>query len=206
MVISFFQQTINSIQGSIDSLGFLESTLFRLIFFTFIILIYAIFVFYSYRFFSRKNIFEFNMRQYVNSEHPILSPIIGISIYLVEYVILLPFLVIIWFSFYSLFILLLALNLDIQNVLLIAASLIASIRISSFVSEKISQELAKLIPFTFLALALTGERFFSISFLLERFQEVPDLFSSIPIYLIFIALVEFGMRIFDAIAIFSRKE
>lgn len=197
---------MDSFQNLIGLGNITESVIFRLIFFTFVILIYGVFVFYSYRFFSRKNIFEFNMKEYINSEHPILSPLIGIFVYLLEYAIILPFLVIVWFSFYSIFILLLALSLEIQMVLLISASLIASIRMSSFISEKISQELAKLLPFTFLALALTGERFFSIPFLLERLQEVPDLLSSIPIYLVFIALVEFSMRLFDAIRIFFSNE
>ena len=198
----------NSIIGpTIETLSALgDSLLIRLAFFTIVILAYSLFVFYSYKFFSKKNLFEFNFNEYLYTIHPTISSFFGFFVYLVEYILVLPFLVIIWFGFYSIFLLILAKNLDIQTVLLVSAALITSIRISSFVSQNLSQDLAKMLPFTLLALAITGERFFSIEFLFERLSSIPSLLGSLPIYLLFILGVEIIFRVVDAVKIFVLKE
>jgi hypothetical protein len=188
------------------SSGFFQSTLFRLTFFTAIILVYSLFFYYSYKLFSKKNLFNFNFNSYIDIAHPRLSSVLGFFVYLIEYLIILPFFVIIWFGFYSIFLLILARNLDIAAILLVSTSLIVVIRISSFMSRTLSQDLAKLLPFTLLALAITGERFFSIDLLAQRISEIPFLLSSFPIYLLFIFGVEFLLRFLDALKIFILKE
>lgn len=200
---------MNVIQSIIDSANSLfptNSLYFQLSFYTVLIVIYSLFVFYSYKLFSKKNLFEFNFKQYLNTNHPTSSSILGFLVYLIEYLIILPFFVLLWFGFYSFFLLLLAKNLEIQTILLISTALIASIRITSFVSYNLSQDLASMLPFTVLALAITGEQFFSVSFFMERFAEVPLLFSSFAVYLVFIFIIEFILRFFDAIKIFVLRE
>lgn len=191
---------------SLVSLGLLQSTFFRLTFFTIVIILYALFVFFSYKLFSKKNLFDFDFKGYVYSSHPTISSFFGFFVYLIEYIVVLPFFVIIWFSFYVIFLSVLARNLELQTVLLICTSLIAAIRVSSFTSQTLSQDLAKMLPFTLLALALTGERFFSMELLLNKFSDIPSMISSFPIYLFFIFAVEILFRFIDATKIFIFRE
>jgi hypothetical protein len=208
MVIEFLQEGVfGSIFKTLSDLGIFQSTIFRLAFFTAVILAYSLFVFYSYRLFSKKNLFDFNFNEYLNTANPTITSIFGFFLYIVEYIFILPFFIILWFGFYSIFLLILARNLEIQTILLISSALISAIRISSFASESLSKDLAKMLPFTLLALALVGERFFSLELLLERFSAIPSLISSLPIFLLFIFGVEIVLRFFDAINIFVlRKE
>lgn len=199
---SFFRSYL----GELSSSGLLQSTLFQIFTFTAIILVYSLFVFYSYRLFSKKNLFDFNFSQYLNTDHAAITSLFGFLVYLLEYLIILPFFIVIWFSFYSIFLLILARNLEVQTILLICTALIASIRISSFTNENLSQDLAKMLPFTLLALALMGERFFSLELIIDRILTIPTLFSLIPIYLVFLFIIEFLFRFVDAVKIFIIKE
>ncbi len=202
----FGGEILEQIPEVFSSSALLQSTIFRLISFTVLILVYSLFIFYSYKLFSRKNLFNFNFKEYLYSSHPTISSFFGFFVYLVEYIVVLPFFIVIWFGFYSIFLLVLAKNLEINTILLVCTALISAIRISSFTSQNLAQDLAKMLPFTLLALALTGERFFSLNLILERISEIPELLSLIPTYLIFIFLVEIIFRFFDAIKIFVFRE
>ena len=89
---------------------------------------------------------------------------------------------------------LMAKGIDIGTILLISAALVAAVRITSYISEDLSKDLAKMIPFTLLAIAITTSGFFNISDLLSRIKDIPSLFSSIPYYLLFIVAIELIMR------------
>ena len=66
--------------------------------------------------------------------------------------IILPFLFLFWFTVFSLFLLLLSESQNAEQILLISAAIIASTRISAYISEDLSKDLAKIFPFTVLAL------------------------------------------------------
>ena len=79
-------------------------------------------------------------------------------------------------------------------------------RVSSYVSETLSKDLAKMVPFTLLAIAITRPGFFSISSLIERMSEIPNLFSNVPYYLIFIVMIELTARVIDFVRNFNYQE
>lgn len=170
-----------------------------LAFFTTVIVIYALFVYHFYRFLARKNIIELNLNQYSQYAHPSLIKIFASILYIIEYIILLPILTFFWFSVLAILILILAKGLEVKTILLISAALVASVRITSFVTEDLSKDLAKMLPFTLLAIAITTAGFFDISLFFNRISEIPSLFSHIPYYLVFIISIELLMRIFELI-------
>jgi len=170
-----------------------------LTFFTAVIVIYSIFVFYFYRFLAKKNIIELNLNQYNQYENPTLVKALAAFFYIIEYIILLPFLTFFWFSIFSTLILLLSKNITIETTLLISAALVASIRITSYVNEDLAKDLAKMLPFTLMAVAITTTGFFDVPVFLNRMSEIPSLFSSIPYYLIFVVIIELIMRITESI-------
>lgn len=172
-----------------------SNLLFTLLFFTGLIVVYAVFVYFFYRYLAKKNLIGINLSKYNNSEHAVTLKFLAIVFYIVEYLVILPVLTFFWFAVLSILVLIMAESLSVSSVLLISAALVASVRITSYVSSKLSQDLAKMLPFTLLAIALTNPAFFEVSSLLMRFKEIPLLFSNFTYYLGFIVIVELVMRV-----------
>ncbi len=173
--------------------------LFTLTFFTAVIVVYSIFVFYFYRFLAKKNIIELNLSQYNQYKNPATVKLFAVFFYIIEYIILLPVLTFFWFSILAILILTLAEGISIEVILLISAALVAAVRATSYVSESLSKDLAKMLPFTLLAIAITKPAFFNVEALFARMTEIPSLFVNIPYYLLFIIAVELIMRFVDFI-------
>lgn len=165
-----------------------------LLFFTALIVIYSIFVFYFYRYLAKKNLIELNLNQYNIYQNKILIKLFAAIFFTIEYVILLPVLTFFWFAILSILILVLAKGLEVHTILLIAAALVASVRTTSYVSENLSQDLAKMLPFTLLGIAITTAGFFDPASIFEKITEIPTLFTNVPYYLLFIVAVELIMR------------
>lgn len=172
-----------------------SSPLFVLLFFTAVIVAYAVFVFYFYKILAKKNLVDLNLSKYNNSSNAGFSKILAVIFYILEYLIIMPVLTFVWFTVLAILILILTDSLAISTVLVLSAALVASVRVTSYISQQLSQDLAKMLPFTLLALALTQPEFFQISSFLERLVEIPQLIVAIPYYLIFIVAVELIMRI-----------
>jgi len=170
---------------------------FTLLFFTAVIVIYSVFVYYFYKFLAKKNIIELNLNQYNRSEHPSAVKFFAAVFHIVEYMIILPVVTFFWFLVLSILILILAEGVTVSMALLISAALVASVRITAYVSENLSKDLAKMLPFTLVAIALTKPGFFDTAMLMTRIGEIPALFSNIPYYLIFIIAIELIMRVFS---------
>lgn len=190
--LEIFQNIVGMFQGE-------QSLLVVLLFFTGLIVIYSIFVFYFYRFLAKKNIIKLNLNQYNQAQHPFFSKFLAIILYVFEYVLIIPIATIFWFVVLSIFLLIISKSTDVASVILISAALISSIRVTSYISEDLSRDLAKMLPLTLLALALTDSSFFSIKVVMERFAEIPSMFQYVPYYLLFIVGLEFIMRLFDMV-------
>ncbi len=168
-----------------------------LTFFTTVIVLYSIFVFYFYRFLAKKNIIELNLSQYNQYSNAITVKIFAGIFYIIEYIVILPILTFFWFSILSILTLFLAKGINVSTVLLISAALVTAVRVTSFVSEDLAKDLAKMLPFTLLAIAITTAGFFDISMFFSRIAEIPALFSNIPYYLLFIISIELIMRVIE---------
>ncbi len=173
------------------------SLILTLAFFTAVIVVYSVFVFYFYQFLAKKNLIEFNLSQYNKYSNPSIVKFFAFIFYIVEYIILLPVVTFFWFSVLAILILLLSKGIGTATILLISAALVASVRVTSYVNEDLSRDLAKMLPFTLLAIAITTAGFFNIGALLSRISEIPSLFYNIPYYLLFIVAIELIMRFTD---------
>lgn len=188
-------EIFNDIMNTLSGEG---NLLFTLLFFTSVIVIYAVFVFYFYRYLAKKNIIGLNLSQYSESESS--QKIIATFFYIIEYLIILPILTFFWFAVFAILILVLAEGIGASTVLIISAAFVAAVRVTAYISEKLSQDLAKMIPFTLLAIAITKPNFFDVSALISRFAEIPALFSNIAYYLMFIVILELIMRFSELIS------
>lgn len=165
---------------------------------------YSIFVYFTCKIFSRKNLIDFNFMKRVSQNSTGLS-FLGFILYIVEYLVIVPVFVFLWFGFYSVFIFLMAKNFSVDQVLMVSAALVASIRATSFFKERISQDLATIFPLTFLFFVLSGEQSLEFRTFIEKFSEISSLFNNIIVYLLFIFAVEMIFRIIDAFRVFILK-
>jgi hypothetical protein len=167
---------------------------------TIVIVIYAVFIWKLYRFISQKNLFHFNLSQYNKAEHPVMIKIFATILYLVEYILLVPFLIFAWFVIFTLFLVFLTDSLDFDKILLIAVTIIAAIRMTAYIpkyGQDLSREIAKLVPFTLLAVSLLTPGFFNFARVIGHLGQIPALLSVILNYLLFIIILEIVLRLFD---------
>lgn len=195
VISNFFLSYTNSRYGPI----------FQILIVSFLIIVYGVFIFYFYRFLAKKNIIELNLNKYNKSSHEGLIKMFSIIFYILEYIIILPIITFFWFMVLSILIMVLSEGIGLDMVLLISAALIASVRVSSYINENLSQDMAKTLPFTLLGVALTKPRFFNLESQFLRIQEIPELLGSVFYFILVIIALEFIMRIYDLFSSFNYK-
>jgi len=210
-VVGGFSEGILEVYNNFLSILPLRAQAFiNLFLLVFLVVIYSVFIWKFYRFISTKNLLGLNLNKYNKSQHPFFAKLFAGFFYLIEYVIILPFLIFFWFSIFTLFLIFLTEDLSVTTVLIISATIIASIRVTSYIpkyGENLSKELAKLLPFMLLAVSLLSPNFFNIERILSHIKEIPGFFGQITTYLIFIVLFEIILRFFDFIfSLFELEE
>ena len=175
--------------------------------YTMFILLYSVFIWKFYKFLARKDIIKLNLKQYNRTQNPGLEKFFAIVLNSVEYIIILPFLVLFWFSILAFFILILSESSDVLHIMLITGAIIAATRVTSYISEDLSKDLAKIFPFTILATFLLNPDFFNVGRLFEKIIQIPSIFENIVIFMVFIFVIEFILRGFYSIVelIYSDK-
>ena len=88
---------------------------------------------------------------------------------------------------------------SLETILVLSASLVSAVRVTAYVSEELSSDLAKVLPLALLALILVEPDFFSIDLFISRFSQVSGFFTNILYYLFFIVLLELILRAVDFI-------
>ena len=161
------------------------------------IVVYSIFVWKFYKSIAKKNLMSLNLSKYNKSKHPTATKLIAGGLYLAEYALILPILIFLWFTVFTLLLIFITEDLAIGTLLIIAGTVIAAIRMTSYHSEELAKDIAKLIPFTLLATSLLNPQFFSVERIFGLFAQIPSLFGEIGIYLFFIILLELVLRGFD---------
>ncbi|MAG61756.1 hypothetical protein CMI43_03000 [Candidatus Pacearchaeota archaeon] len=197
---------IEILQGTLNVFPDDQKVLFSLIIYTILILMYSIFIWKFYRFLASRDIIQLNLSQYNYSNHPIIEKIAAIGLYALEYLIILPFLVFFWFSILSIFLLVLSESQNTLQILLISAAIIASTRVTSYISEDLSKDLAKILPFTILAAFILGSSFFNVEGVIDKISQIPSLFDNIVTFVVFIFIIEFIFRLLFSIFQFVKSK
>jgi len=178
----------------------------NLFFLILLVFLYSFFVWKFYRFVAKKNIFGLDLNQYNKTEHPFFTKVFAGGFYFLEYIIILPFMIFFWFAIFTLFLILLTDSLEVGTLLTVAAVIVATIRLSCYYKEDLAKDLAKLLPFTLLAVSLLNQSSFNFERILSHFAAIPSYFNKILIYLLFIVLLEVVLRFFDFIFSLFRLE
>lgn len=113
-----------------------------------ILAFYCYVVLLSYRKLSKRDMFEIHLED----KHG-LGKIFEVAAYVLRYIILFPIYTIFWFIFLSYTIILLG-AINFTHILFLAALILAATRLLAYFSEDSAKEIAKLLPFVFLAAVL----------------------------------------------------
>jgi len=161
-----------------------------------LIFVYCFLIWEFYRFISKRDILDFNLDKYTLSGSSFFAKISGGFFYFLEFLFLLPMMILISFAFFSFLLIgLIETSISVSHILLISATIISVIRLSTYYSESFSQEIAKLLPLTLLAVAITRSDLFDITKLFSGLSQIPSLMGEISIYFLFIFLLEFLLRL-----------
>lgn len=161
------------------------------------IIIYSLIIWKFYQSISKKNLWGLNLSKYNTSKHPVMYKLFAGALYFVEYLLIMPFLIFLWFTLFTILLILITESLEISALLIISATTIAAIRMLAYHHEDLAKDVAKLIPFTILATSLLNPNFFSIERIATQITQISGVFSQILIYLFFIVLLEFVLRALD---------
>ncbi len=197
---NFTQEVVGAYNAFITSLPAAFQSFINLFLLVVLIVVYSIFIWKFHRFIAKKNIFGLNLNQYNKSNHPLFTKIVAGSFYLLEYIIILPFLIFFWFAVFTLFLIFLTNDLAIKTILTLAVTIIAAIRMTSYIpkyGESLAREVAKLLPFTLLAISLLNPGFFDFERVISQLSQIPGLFGQILNFLVFIVVLEILLRFFD---------
>lgn len=169
-----------------------------------LVVIYSVMVWKFYQFVSKKNPLGLNLNEkYKPSEHSFGTRFIVGLLYFAEYVLILPLLIFAIFGVFTLFLIVLSSSEDVSQILIISATVIASIRITAYYKENLSQEIAKILPFMLLAVAvLNPATFTQVQYVEKIFTQlinIPNFLSQIWSYLLFIIVIEVVLMFFDTI-------
>jgi len=200
-------EIINAYNGFLSNMPAGTRSFINLFLLVILIVAYSIIFWKFYRFIATKNIFGLNLNKYNKSNHRTIEKILAGLLYLVEYIIIIPFLIFFWFAILTFFLLLLTVNIEISTILVISALVISAIRMTSYYKEDLSKELAKLLPFNLLAIAMLTPGFFNLERILENFSLLSGFFDKVIVYLIFMIILEIVLRFFDFIfSLFGLEE
>jgi hypothetical protein len=169
-------------------------------FFAFIagIAIYSLFVWYFYRFISRRAALTEIIRHFDKRENRSRATII---IHSIMYIILFPIIIFVWFTVLAFFIYIIAEGMPLYIAIFISMTIIAVVRVLSYYREEAAKEVAKMIPYAILSFLLTSVAIYANpNFFLDKdLHSIPDTFianiEGIITAVLFVSAIEFTFRI-----------
>ena len=163
--------------------------------FTVGVAIYAIVIFNLYRFMSRRDIFNLDFSKYEESRHPALRKTLHLIFHVAKYLLIFPLFAFFWFGVLVVMVALLSKTKEVEDLLLVAMAVLTSVRVTSYYTEDLSRDIAKILPFALLGIFLIDLRYFDLSTSTELLNRVGGEWRSIFYYWVFVILLEVVLRI-----------
>jgi len=192
--------------GFYDSFFTNTNLAFNVLFLALVLVVASLFIWQFYRSTSRRNLIELDLKRYNNVSHPLEGKLFAVFLYFVEYIIIMPLLIIFWFAGLFFVLVLIAKQRTLGEVLFISAALITAIRILAYYNGEISKELGKLFPFITLSVFLLSPGDFNFIGSLNTLTSLADSFRNILSYILVIFAVEIVLRFIYTIYAFWESE
>jgi len=147
------------------------------------IAIYSILIWHFYRFIARRDCFKLTTRKH------------GKIISFLKYFFLFPFVAFIFFLGFSLLLLFLSKNYEVTTVLSTSFAIITAIRITAYYSEDLSKDVAKMLPFALLGVALVDPSYFNPDDISAKIEMLPLFVNTAVQFVLFVIIVEWILRV-----------
>lgn len=188
---------INNLLSYVYSLPEIYQNIFTVAVYMILIFIYSTFIWKVHKVISRKDIISLNLRKYNSFDHPTLNKFFAGILYFIEYIIILPFLILFWYILFALVLVFFSEIDSIEQILLLSAAVVGSVRLLAYYNHEISAEVAKLLPFTILAITLLSHKLIDVARFNETLNVVGDFAIFVLYALIFIIALEIILRFLD---------
>lgn len=184
-----------------SSLSFSEyvTMLKPLVLFILGMVVYSVFIFKFYRFLARKDIFSINLEKYSTSKHKFIRKGVSVLLYMLKHVLIFPLFVFFWFGILFSLLVFLSKTQTVDTIMLIAMSIVAAVRITSYYNEDLSKDLAKMLPFALLGIFLVDISYFNINTSIEKIMQIPSMWKTLIYYMVFVISLELVLRVLYSI-------
>ncbi len=194
-------QTLQSVDYYSVIYTMITTTYLELLIFTIGIFLYAVFIWFFYKNLGKRDLFKLDLSKYdlPEEKHGGLKKAVSTFLYILKYGIIFPFYIAFWFVVFSIFLFVLAKNVTVRQIALISIAMVSAVRITSYLNEDLSHDLAKLTPLALLGVFLIDPNFFSWDLLIARLGLIPSLGLELLYFLSFSILLEWVLRILCSI-------
>ena len=124
-----------------------------------------------------------------------LANVLDRIIYFLKYLFIFPIYSFIWFLVFSFLLFVLSKSRPIEDILFLGIIVVAATRIGAYVSEKLAEDMAKLLPLTLIAIFLIDPKAVTIETISSSFPALLQQIPRVAKYLLFIIAIEWLLRI-----------
>jgi len=147
-----------------------------------LIAIYSVVIYHFYRYIARRDCFKPSNRVHTKS--------VGFF----KYFCIFPVIAVIFFLGFSMMLLFLAKDINLDLVLSTSFAIVIAIRICSYYTEDLSRDVAKMLPFALLGIFLVDPSYFLFEDITNKINSLPELVNVATRYILFIVIVEWILR------------
>jgi hypothetical protein len=161
------------------------------------IVIYSAFVFKFYRFLASKDLIDVDFSQYSEGFTGFLKRFVDGILVIIQYILFTPFLISFWTLILAVILTLLSGGDDLYWNVLVATSMVGSVRVISYFSEDLSRDVAKMLPFAVLGVFLVDSGAFNWNAVSELWNQLDEFATSFGSSMLLVVILETILRILD---------
>src|SRR3989338_6802328 len=189
-----FEEFLEDIPFVAEAVDFLVNNSAEIFLFTMGIAVYGVIVWTFYQKISKRDIFESGIRRY-ERRLDVGQKIFKTFLRMVEYGLVFPIISFISFVVLATLLFLLAKNQPVENIFFLAIAVISAARITSYYSEKLSEDISKLLPLALLGVFLVEPNFFSVELFVQRIESLVTFLPQTFGYVLYLVFLEWVLRV-----------
>ena len=163
------------------------------------IVLYSTFVFKFYRFLAKKDLIDADFSQYSLGFTGFMKRLIDGLLLIVQNILFAPFLISFWVLILAVILTLLSGGDDLYWNVLVATSVVGSVRVISYFSEDLARDVAKMLPFAVLGVFLVDSGSFNWDAVSILWGQLDDFAISFASSMTLVVLVETVLRILSTL-------
>ncbi|HIG20215.1 MAG TPA: hypothetical protein EYQ78_05530 [Candidatus Poseidoniales archaeon] len=163
------------------------------------IVVYSTFVFKFYRFLATRDLIDANLSQYSEGFTGFMKRLVNGILLIIQNILFAPFLISFWVLILAVILTLLSGGDDLYWNVLVATSIVGSVRVISYFSEDLSRDVAKMLPFAVLGVFLVDAGSFNWDAVSKLWGQLDVFAISFASSMVLVVLLETILRILSTL-------